>query len=193
MCMNLSTYHNTENQSIIVFDPNLQLYTPHFAWPQNAKVWPTNAYTAIAAMSTFLGGLVLLSYLCGVMFANKLNGVARVFRILMMVVMLTLWVYAVCEIRVQKGPTSLWGYACGQGKMAQDLFPGVNYVQFCGLQVSPEPTSEQRHVSIADSRGFLDQCLGYGNYQRCDDVFNWDFFVFQGYAEAFGETTEEGF
>ena len=115
----------------------LTLRTP---WHAHTRTWPTYAYLSVAALSTLLHILTLLSYFCSVRAANRASTLASAVVWAEHAATLGVWIAAASVYRAEKNrggvSDDLWGWACSEGAQAiQAAFrDDVDFNRSCHMQ-----------------------------------------------------------
>jgi len=119
--------------------------------PGQTELWPSIVLLCVASVSTFLSiGLstysplsnrpvVLISYIGSVKWANRLATAHASLTIGTSIFLMVVWGASVGIFNIHKqasGSTDLWSWSCQVEKEDGAAYGGVNWAQFCKMQVS---------------------------------------------------------
>lgn len=148
MIDNLAVFYNTAN--VVLQGQRL--------WPVNPKLWPTYAMLGVAAVSSFLAGMVLLAYTWGTKVANRWNTARFVLSMTTIAFNFILWAIAAAGMQSTSdfngiGSQSLWSATCDATDEQKNIFGHtINFGQFCLEQVyalQGDGVNESNGVSFA--------------------------------------------
>lgn len=112
------------------------------AWANGTVTWYTYMYLGVSVVSFLVNTAIVIAYWRGVKAANRTASVTGWWSHFLIAAHIVIWIVSAAIYRYGKEPVDgkfkdLWGWTCSPAaKALQDVLVGVNFDQYCTIQVS---------------------------------------------------------